>query len=56
MLDLMLNVLSSVLQVNLRDHHDIPFALPLLMFMFLGFLISLIVLKFIIKEENENQP
>jgi len=52
MLDFMLSIFSSVLQVNLRDPHDIPFALPLLMFAFLGFLISMIVLKFIIKEEN----
>ena len=39
MVDLMLSIFSKVLQVNMRDHHDIPFALPLLFFIFLGFLI-----------------
>jgi len=53
MLDFMLKVFSSVLGMNLRDHHDIPFALPLLFFMFLGFVISMIVLKFIPVEEEQ---
>jgi hypothetical protein len=56
MLDFMLKVFSSVLGMNLRDHHDIPFALPLLFFMFLGFVISMIVLKFIpVKEEQGSE-
>ncbi len=53
MLDFMLRIFSAVLQVNMRDHHDIPFALPLLFFIFLGFIISVTVLKFIdVKEEG----
>jgi hypothetical protein len=54
MLDLMLKVFSSVLGMNMRDHHDIPFALPLLFFIFLGFFISMIVLHFIGNEEQED--
>ncbi|MCX7099142.1 MAG: hypothetical protein NTV43_14675 [Methylococcales bacterium] len=53
MIDLMLSIFSTVLQVNMRDHHDIPFALPLLFFIFLGFLISVIVLKFIGNEPKD---
>jgi hypothetical protein len=53
MLDLMLSIFSTVLQVNMRDHHDIPFALPLLFFIFLGFIISVTVLHFIKVEETE---
>lgn len=53
MLDLMLSVFSSVLQVNMRDHHDVPFALPLLFFIFLGFIISMTVLHFIKVDEKE---
>lgn len=53
MVDLMLSIFSKVLQVNMRDHHDIPFALPLLFFIFLGFLISVIVLKFIGNGAND---
>jgi hypothetical protein len=53
MIDFMLSVFSTVLQMNMRDHHDIPFALPLLFFIFLGFIISITVLKFIGNEEKE---
>lgn len=53
MLDIMLKVISTIFQVNLRDHHDIPFALPLLLFPFLGFLISMVVLHFIGNEPEE---
>jgi hypothetical protein len=54
MLDFMLRIFSIVLQVNMRDHHDIPFALPLLFFIILGFFISMVVLKFIGNEKIEN--
>jgi hypothetical protein len=54
MLDLMLKVFSAVLGMNLRDHHDIPFALPLLFFIFLGFIVTVTVLHFIGNEEQES--
>lgn len=47
MLDFMLKVFSAVLGMNMRDHHDIPFALPLLFFIFLAFAITIVVLRFI---------
>jgi hypothetical protein len=53
MLDFMLSIFSAILGMNMRDHHDIPFALPLLFFIFLGFIISITVLKFIGNEETE---
>jgi uncharacterized membrane protein YjjP (DUF1212 family) len=53
MLDFMLSIFSAILGMNMRDHHDIPFALPLLFFIFLGFIISITVLKFIGNEEPE---
>jgi hypothetical protein len=53
MLDFMLSIFSAILGMNMRDHHDIPFALPLLFFIFLGALISITVLKFIGNEETE---
>jgi hypothetical protein len=52
MLDFMLGVFSTVLQMDMRDHHDIPFALPLLFFIFLAFIITITVLKFIGNEEE----
>lgn len=56
MLDFMLSIFSAVLGLNMRNHHDIPFALPLLFFIFLGFIISITVLKFIdIDETGESE-
>ncbi|AMK75427.1 MULTISPECIES: hypothetical protein [Methylomonas] len=54
MIDLMLMFASSVLQMNLRDHHDIPFALPLVFAAVLGFVIGFIILKFIGNEQKED--
>ncbi|EIC29962.1 hypothetical protein Metal_2215 [Methylomicrobium album BG8] len=51
MLDFMLSIFSAVLQVNMKDHHDIPFALPLLFFIFLAFIITVTVLHFIGNED-----
>jgi hypothetical protein len=39
--------------MNMRDHHDIPFALPLMLFIFVGFIISVIVFPFI-DDKNED--
>jgi uncharacterized protein with PQ loop repeat len=54
MLDLMLKFASSILQMNLRDHHDIPFALPLVFAAVLGFVIGFIIIKFIGNEQKED--
>jgi len=53
MVDLMLSLFSAVLGMNMRDHHDIPFALPLLLFIFIGFLVSTIVLHFIDDKDDD---
>lgn len=52
MLDLIFNFASGILQMNLRDPHDIPFALPLVFAAVLGFIIAFIFLHFI-GEENK---
>jgi uncharacterized protein with PQ loop repeat len=52
MIDLILKFASSILQMNLRDHHDIPFALPLVFAAVLGFVIGFIILKFIGNEQK----
>lgn len=52
MLDLIFNFLSGVLQMNLRDPHDIPFALPLVFSAVLGFVIGFTFLHFL---GNENK-
>jgi hypothetical protein len=53
MLDFMLAFFSNILNMNLRDHHDIPFALPLVAISFTGFTIAFIILRFIGNEEKE---
>lgn len=53
MLDFMLRIFSAILGMNLRDHHDIPFALPLLFFILMGFIISITVLHFIGNVDKE---
>lgn len=55
MIDLMLKFFSAILGMNMRDHHDIPFALPLMLFIFIGFLISIIVLHFISDKDEEGE-
>jgi hypothetical protein len=54
MVDLMLTFFSAILGMNMRDHHDIPFALPLILFIFVGFIISVIVFPFIDDKNEEN--
>ena len=54
-LNFILGIFSAVLHMNLRDHHDIPFALPLVMASFTGFIIGFIILKFIGNEESERK-
>ncbi|MEQ1530189.1 MAG: hypothetical protein ABL925_12810 [Methylococcales bacterium] len=55
MIDFMLSIFSAVFQMNLRDHHDMPFALPLVMFACTGFIIAFVILKFIGNEEADLQ-
>ncbi len=54
MVDLMLTFFSAILGMNMRDHHDIPFALPRILFIFVGFIISVIVFPFIDDKNEEN--
>lgn len=55
MVDFILSILSSVLQMNMRDHHDIPFGLPLVMACMSGFVIGFIILNSITKEDDERK-
>ncbi|MGR9101159.1 MAG: hypothetical protein ACU826_11390 [Gammaproteobacteria bacterium] len=52
MLDFVLGLFSDALQMNLRDHHDIPFALPLVVSSFTGLIIGAVILRFIGNEEK----
>lgn len=54
MIDFMLSIASSILHMNLRDHHDIPFALPLVFAAVSGFVIGFIILKLIGNEQKQD--
>jgi len=47
MIDFMLSIFSSVLNMDMRDHHDIPFALPLMLAIFGGGLIGYSIIRLI---------
>ena len=53
MIDFILSIFSKMVGMNLRDHHDIPFALPLLFFIFLSAVITITVLHFIDVDDKE---
>jgi uncharacterized protein with PQ loop repeat len=52
MLDFVLSIFSTIFQMNMRDHHDIPFALPLVMAVMVGFVVGFVILSMI---GNENR-
>jgi uncharacterized membrane protein YfcA len=55
MIDLIFSFASSILHMNLKDPHDIPFALPLVFSAVLGFIIGFIFLHFIGNENKQEQ-
>jgi len=55
MIDFVLSIFSTVLQMDMRDHHDIPFALPLLMACFVGGLVGFTIVRFIGNEQKEDR-
>ncbi len=55
MLDFILGIFSSVFQMDMRDHHEIPFAMPLVMACFVGGLIGFTIIRFIGNEQDEDR-
>jgi len=55
MLDFILSVFSSMFQMNMRDHHEIPFAMPLMMACLVGGLIGFTIVKFLVKEQKNDK-
>ncbi|QPK64624.1 hypothetical protein IVG45_06620 [Methylomonas sp. LL1] len=52
MLDFIFGIASGILQMNLRDPHDIPFALPLVFSAVLGFVLGFILIQLIGNEKK----
>ncbi len=55
MIDFMLSILSTVLHMEMRDHHDIPFALPLVMACMVAGLVGFTIVRFIGNEQQEDR-
>jgi uncharacterized membrane protein YgaE (UPF0421/DUF939 family) len=55
MLDFVLSIFSAVLGMNMKDPHDIPFAMPLLMAAVTGFVIGFTFLSLIGNENREDK-
>jgi len=55
MTDFVLSIFSSFFQMNMRDHHDIPFAMPLMMGAFFAGILGFIIVKYINIEQKEDQ-
>ena len=54
MIDFFLGIFSTMFQMNMRDHHEMPFAMPLLMACLVGGLIGFTIVKFVVKEQKED--
>lgn len=55
MIDFLFAVASKILQMNLRDPHDIPFALPIVFSATIGFVLGFILLQFIGNEQKADK-
>jgi uncharacterized membrane protein YgaE (UPF0421/DUF939 family) len=55
MLDFILSIFSAVLGMNMKDPHDIPFALPLVMAAVTGLIIGFTFLSLIGNENREDK-
>ena len=54
MIDFFLSIFSTMFQMNMRDHHDMPFAMPLMMACLVGGLVGFIIVKYVVKEQKED--
>ncbi len=54
MIDFLLGIFSEMFQMNMRDHHDMPFAMPLMMACLVGGLVGFIIVKFVVKEQQDD--
>lgn len=55
MKDFIFDILTSVLHMNLRDPHDIPFALPLMMAACTGLIIGFVFVTLIDREHKADR-
>ncbi|MCK5355112.1 MAG: hypothetical protein KAJ63_08340 [Methyloprofundus sp.] len=54
MIDFFLSIFSTMFQMNMRDHHDMPFAMPLMMACLVGGLVGFVIVKYVVKEQKQD--
>lgn len=52
MIDFILGIFSTIFQINMRDVHEVPFAMPLMMGAILGLIIGFTILSLIGNEQK----
>lgn len=52
MIDFILSIFSTIFQINMRDVHEVPFAMPLMMGAILGLTIGFYIVSLIGNEEQ----
>jgi len=52
MIDFFLDIFSTMFQINMRDHHDMPFAMPLMLAIIVGGFIGYLIVRFLVKEPS----
>ncbi len=55
MIDFVLGIFSVIFQMNMRDTHEIPFAMPLMMACFVGGMIGFSIVRMIGNENEEDR-
>jgi len=55
MIDFILDIFSTMFQINMRDHHDMPFAMPLMLAIIVGGFISYLIVRFLVKEPSAEE-
>lgn len=55
MIDFVLGIFSVIFQMNMKDTHEIPFAMPLMMACFVGGMIGFTIVRFIGNENEQDR-
>ncbi|TXL13812.1 hypothetical protein BMR05_09885 [Methylococcaceae bacterium HT4] len=54
MIDFFLGIFSTMFQMNMRDHHEMPFFYKVMMACLVGGLVGFIIVKYVVKEQKQD--
>ena len=55
MINFVLDIFSAMFQINMRDTHEVPFAMPLLMACMVGGMVGFTIVRMIGNEKEEDR-